>query len=447
VLISTLTSYRDPVFDLKRAIDQIIARTPYHFQIRKPMRRFSPALLAVSLLVVGFYLHQHRQTTREAALAGLETLRDFPWLVDPYRLEQADPRSDGLDTVKIDDYSRLLAHRGTKALIILHNDHVVHEWYAPLHGRHATHRTASLAKALVGSMALLLAMEDGLIKLDDPASLYIPAWRADPLRRMITVRDLANHSSGIENAEEDGVMSAEIDGWKGEYWSDPGRRFRLALEVAPVIFRPGSKTSYSAPGYAALGYALAASLRNSSVSDIRELLQARIMRPMGIPDNHWRISYGQRFQLDGVSLYLFDGGARYTARAAARVGQLIAHRGIWNGQEIISQAMVESLVQGDLGTQAVKPEWEPASAIGWWSNAQLTWPHLPKDTLVGAGDGHQAVIVVPSRELVVVRQGASLASAECGEDFWRVVDQCLLRPLSEIIDPPANHSAGKEHGA
>jgi CubicO group peptidase (beta-lactamase class C family) len=39
------------------------------------------------------------------------------------------------------------------------------------------------------------------MEMDDPACKYIPAWRDDPLKRRITIRHLATHSSGIEDAE------------------------------------------------------------------------------------------------------------------------------------------------------------------------------------------------------------------------------------------------------
>jgi CubicO group peptidase (beta-lactamase class C family) len=404
------------------------------------MGRLALGIFVLGSLAVAGYLLKPSPVGRDVARYTLDTLREFPWLIDSYGFEDATAESQGLDSGAVKGLSESLARRGTKALLILRNGRIVHEWYGRFHGAGVGHYTAGLARALVGSMALLLATDDGWIRLDDRASRYIPGWRHDPLRSAITIRDLANNSSGIEHGRESSEPGAHAGSWREEYWRDHAKRFDIALRVAPVTFRPGAQTSYSGPGYAALSYALTASLQSAPVSDLEELLRVRIMRPLGVPDHHWTISYGSRFHQDGLTLYLFEGGGRYTARAAARVGQLIVERGTWKGQKILSSELIDALVRGALGTQALRPKGEPLSAIGWWNNAQRTWPYLPDDTLIGLGAGYQLVFVVPSRRLVVVRQGASLGGPECHKGDWQAVNECLLRPMSEIIDPPANRS-------
>ena len=56
-----------------------------------------------------------------------------------------------------------------------------------------------------------------------------------------------------------------------------------------------SRTSYaySNPGMAALAYAVTASLNGAPQTDIRALLKARVLDPLGIPESKWSIGYGQ----------------------------------------------------------------------------------------------------------------------------------------------------------
>jgi CubicO group peptidase (beta-lactamase class C family) len=230
-----------------------------------------------------------------------------------------------------------------------------------------------------------------------------------------------------------GVVSHDAPGWKGDYWRNPEQRFEIALYVAPLEFSPGSEIAYSGPGYTALSYVLAASLRNAPISDLRELLRTRIMQPLSVPDNHWRISYGKRFKRDGLTLYLFEGGGRYTARAVARVGQLIVERGIWEGKTLLSTQLIDSLINGEFVSKVNRIEKGPVSELGWWSNTEGTWPNLPKDTLIGAGSGHEVLVVIPSEGLVIVRQGESIGGAQWGEAYWEALDHALLRPLGEIF--------------
>lgn len=401
------------------------------------MRAWRPGLIlgvigAAALALASYSVLSSRQG-RDAVRFSLDNLRAAPWLTDSYRFEHASPHR-GLDAARIAELSDRLAQRDTKSFLILRDGRIVHERYGSFHGRHVRYLTASLAKALVGSMALLLAIDSGWINLDEPAWHYIPAWRMDPWRSAITVRDLANHSSGIEHARPN-EPGAQPDAWQEEYWIHHEKRFDIALKIAPVAFPPGSATGYSGPAYAALSYALAAALRSAQVPDLEEMLRVRIMRPLGVPDSHWSIGYGRRFRRDGLTLYLFEGGGRYTARAAARLGQLIADRGTWEGRELLRKQLIDSLFSGSLGSPAPRPEWEPVSAVGWWSNAARTWPHLPDDTLVGAGSGHQILVIVPSQRLVVVRQGGSLGGPAWGKGFWQELDRQLLKPLADIIYP------------
>jgi CubicO group peptidase (beta-lactamase class C family) len=162
-------------------------------------------------------------------------------------------------------------------------------------------------------------MNDGLISPGDLASKYIPAWRSDPLKSKITIRQLATHTSGIADAEQDDIPHDRLPGWKGDFWKRAPDPFSIALHQAPVLFEPGTQYAYSNPGMAALSYAVTAALKGG---DIFTLLKRRVLDPLGVPDSNWSIGYGRAYDLDGLKLYANWGGATFTARAAARVGQL-----------------------------------------------------------------------------------------------------------------------------
>ena len=109
-------------------------------------------------------------------------------------------------------------------------------------------------------------MDDGRISPDDPARRYVPQWRDDPKRRDITIRHLATHTSGIEDAEADGLPHDRLTGWKGDFWKrlpPPHDPFTLARDAAPVLDTPGTRDRYSNPGMAMLGYCVTASLRGT----------------------------------------------------------------------------------------------------------------------------------------------------------------------------------------
>jgi len=148
------------------------------------------------------------------------------------------------------------------------------------------------------------------------ASKYIPAWPSDAEKNRITIRQLATHASGIEDAEQDNINHALLPGWKGAFWKRTPDPFSIAVHQAQVIFAPGSRYAYSNPGMADLAYAVTASLRNAPETDIHALLKARVMQPLGIPEPAWSIGYGTPYAVDGLELYATWGGGAFTPHAS-----------------------------------------------------------------------------------------------------------------------------------
>jgi len=356
------------------------------------------------------------------SLTTLCSAAEFQWVT-------ATPESQGMSSLKLAALRDDLAARKTTGLLVIRNDKIVCEWYAPGQSAASKHGTASMAKAIVGGVSLAVAMSDGRIALDDRAAKFIPQWRDDPRKSCIAIRDLGSHTSGIEDAEEGGLPHEKLSGWKGDFWKrlDPPRDpFTIARDVAPVLFDPGRKMQYSNPGIAMLTYAVTASLRNGPHKDIRTLLRERVMRPIGVPDEEWSIGYGQTFVVDGLPLVASWGGGSYTARAVARIGRLMLREGDWDGQQLISPGAVHQVTR-DVGTPG-------NCGIGWWSNNEGECAKLPRDAFWGSGAGHQIVLVVPSLNLIAVRNGELIAAAASEpSQYHEPVRRYLFEPLVDAI--------------
>jgi CubicO group peptidase (beta-lactamase class C family) len=212
------------------------------------------------------------------------------------------PEHLGMSRAALDAWKDRLTALKTNALLVIRHDKIVYEWYAEGHGPDRKQGTASMAKAIVGGTSLMVALQDHRLQVDDLASKYIPAWRSDPQKNRITIRHLATHTSGIEDAEQDNIDHASLPGWKGAFWKRSPDPFSIAVHDAPVIFAPGSRNAYSNPGMADLAYAVTASLRGAPETDIRALLKARLMEPLGIPEAAWSIGYGTPYAVDGLQL-------------------------------------------------------------------------------------------------------------------------------------------------
>jgi CubicO group peptidase (beta-lactamase class C family) len=346
-----------------------------------------------------------------------------------FQWQKASPEDQGMDGAKLEQMRMSLADHRTKGLLVIRNDKIVCEWYQRGHGADKQHYTASMAKAVVGGVSLAVAMSDGLIALDDPAAKFVPQWRSDPRKSKITIRHLGSHTSGVEDAEADDLPHEKLTGWKGDFWKrlDPPRDpFSISRDAAPVLFGPGQKMQYSNPGIAMLSYCVTAALRDAPHKDIRTLLRERVMRPISVADTDWSIGYGRTYTVDGLPLVGSWGGGGYTARAAARVGRLMLCEGNWEGRQLLSRKAVR-LVTRDASTPG-------NCGIGWWSNNDGLYPELPKDAFWGSGAGHQILLVVPSLNLIAVRNGGDLetVAAEPGR-YRNPVRRYLFGPLMEAI--------------
>jgi len=356
------------------------------------------------------------------------TFAEFKW-------EEAVPESEGMSSEKLEAMKNTLAEKGTKSFLVIRNDKIVYEWYAPGYGPQKRHYTASLAKAIVGGTSLMLALNDGLISVDDYACNYIPQWKNHPLKSKITIRHLATHSSGIENAEQNGIPHMEIPGWKGDFWRKDPDPFTIARDKAPVIFEPGSRYDYSNPGMAMLAYAVTASLKNAPQKDILTLLKERIMKPIGVSNEEWSIGYGRGYEVDGLTLYANWGGASFTARAVARIGRLMLYKGNWDGKQLVKPEWVNECIKyaGTPTPDRKTDDHSPGSGLCWWINFDGVWQKVPRDAFAGAGAGHQILLVVPSLNLIMVRMGDQMGDAKWGSSFWEYVESYLFEPLMEAI--------------
>jgi CubicO group peptidase (beta-lactamase class C family) len=353
---------------------------------------------------------------------GLTISQQGPVLLTPQTVAQAAPvsnndslKSGQFDPSKLEVMVDVLASRNTQALLIIRNDRIFTEWYAPGRAPDRPYPVASMAKGLVGAVSLLVAVNDGRLSLKDWAWRYIPTWRGDPQKSQIRIWHLATQTSGIEDARGP-------ENWKAAFWRRIPDPFSVALSESPMTFSPGTDRAQSNPSMAALAYAVTTSLRGTAQPDIRSLLQQRIMQPLSVPGAEWSIGFQQPSQLDGMKLYATWGGAGYSPRAIAKVGRLMLRKGNWDGQQLVASSWVTKLVApGDARFD---------SSLGWWTNVSGRWPSLPRDAFVAAGSGHQVLLVVPSLDLIVVRVGEKITDQA---DFWAGIEEFLFDPLSRAF--------------
>jgi CubicO group peptidase (beta-lactamase class C family) len=150
-------------------------------------------------------------------------------------------------------------------------------------------RFASLTKPIV-SVAALALVEDGVLKLDDPVTRYLPAF-APRLpggeTPVITVRHLMTHTSGltydfVEPPESDYHKTGISNGFDVPGVAMDDNLTRIA--AWPLNFAPGSAWNYSV-STDVLGAVLAAAAGES----LPALVRRKVTGPLGMKDTDFSI--------------------------------------------------------------------------------------------------------------------------------------------------------------
>lgn len=136
-------------------------------------------------------------------------------------------------------------------------------------------RLASLSKQFTAT-AIMLLVHDGKLGYDDTLTKVLPEFPA--YGRKITVRQLLNHTSGLQDYEE--VYEKETAGQSSENIAQLKDKDVLRIEEAQdsTLFVPGSKWQYSNAGYALL----AMIVERVSGKPFVVFLKERIFQPLGM---------------------------------------------------------------------------------------------------------------------------------------------------------------------
>ncbi|WP_421547899.1 serine hydrolase domain-containing protein [Pseudomonas sp. QD4] len=278
----------------------------------------------------------------------------------------------------------------TDALLVIRDGQLIYERYAGPTTANTPHLTWSISKSLLAVM-LGVAYGQGRFQLEDKAASFYPALQQHP---QISMADLLHWASGLD--------------WQEDYEYAP-----LNSSVVAMLYTRGHQdmaafaaghAAFSAPGQA---------FRYSSGDS--NLLSAALKNMLGAPayaDYPWTALFdplGIRqavWETDAAGTFVGSSYAYLRARDLARIGLLMQRDGRWGERQLLPKAWVEFCRTPFSGYQAHQDEAVPGAH--WWLNravqsAAPPWPDAPSDTFAALGHWGQALYIVPSENLVIVR--------------------------------------------
>jgi CubicO group peptidase (beta-lactamase class C family) len=286
---------------------------------------------------------------------------------------------------------------GGLALRVEQGGRMIYESYAPGFSASTPHKIYSGTKSFVAVTALI-AMQEGLLTLDEKASDTLTEWRGDR-RRAITLNQLLSHTSGL-NPDGDLIYPY---------------RDQLAASVGVhLIAAPGAQFHYGAVGYQAFGEILRRKLRPRDES-VEDYIKDKVFDPLDIDIADWKH--------DDAGNPLIHSGISLSAEEWAKFGVFINRVRTGRRKQLITSQSLAMLFVGH--------EANPAYGMGFWINRPPPEPRLqsikllqlaidgdqlypggPKDLVAAIGSEKQRLYMIPSLDLVVVRFGREAAFSD-----------------------------------
>ena len=304
----------------------------------------------------------------------------------------------------------------TRALLVIKGGKIIYENYGKGYDKDSKLISWSMGKSILSAL-VGIEIAQNKMKLDD--AINDPHYKDGDTRRKITYKQALNMTDGLD--------------WREENYSDP-----INNDAAIMLFGAGKedvvkyvtsrKQKHDAGTY--WNY-------SSGTSNMVAAGASRALGPRDIKDPTGRARfrnfiYTELFQKLGMkdTAAEFDAAGNLyassffyaTARDYAKFGLLFLRDGVWDGKRILPQGYV------DFVRTPVEAQNAANYGAHWWLNFKDRKPLLknsPEDAFMARGHQGQLVVVIPSKDMVVVRLGLSP-----DENSWQAIGEYMDKVIA-----------------
>lgn len=275
----------------------------------------------------------------------------------------------------------------TSAVLVANPDALLSEVYIEGYGPHTSQRTWSVAKSIAATI-IGAAVHDGFLDVKKPA--MIDEWQSpiDP-RKRITLENLLQMASGLDSNKAGNRTDRLYAG--GGRVSDSATE--NALETAP-----GTRWKYANNDTLLAVRALKNAFPNTSTYNKYPFMA--LLNKLGMNDTF--------LETDWEGNFILSSQVWTTSRDLARLGVLYLQDGIWNGERLLPEGW-GGYVSAATGPQP--PKGYPGYGAQFWLYNER-FPDIPNDTYAARGNRGQFLVIVPSRNVVMVRRGYDPAGGD-----------------------------------
>ena len=311
----------------------------------------------------------------------------------------------------------------TDGLAVIRKGHIVGEAYFGYFKNNSKHVSHSMAKSFTSSL-VGIAIDKELIKgIDEAICQYYDEWDCndeDDLRSRITLRHAMTLTTGLEWKEDwskwdpktNDALKMVASGHFVEYMAkrdglyEPGEQFVYSTGDPMLL----SKVIQEATGRTAFEYAM-----------------QNLFGPLNISEVQWDRD------VDGYTATAW--GLYITVRDYAKFGYLFFNKGRWEDKQIVSEKWIEKSTKTDSSVKM----W---AAYGYlwhvnlpyrlkWNKSSVPLDSIPRDGYMAEGVMGQSIVIIPSKDLVIVRVANETAGHMDLVKFLTMILEAIIPPAEK----------------
>ncbi|MCA9836480.1 MAG: serine hydrolase [Trueperaceae bacterium] len=307
-------------------------------------------------------------------------------------LERSTPEAQGISSEALLAFLAGAEAKGLElhSLMLLRHGKVLAEgWWSP-YGPDKIHLLYSLSKSFTSS-AIGLAVDEGLLKLDDKVISFFPdklPEKLNPHLEAMTVHHLLSMGTGHRTDTTDYILSQTPN--------DPVKGF---LSLLPEE-APGSIFCYNSGAT----FMLSAILQKLTGEKLVDYLEPRLFKPLGINKKYWLETPNGITQ--GFS------GLHVVTESIAKFGQLYLQDGIWEGKRLLPKGWVKLASQKHIENKGTSEniDWQQGYGYQFW--------RCQHDTYRGDGAFGQYCVIMPKHDAVLAITSAVINMQDVLDLAW-----------------------------
>ncbi len=305
-----------------------------------------------------------------------------------------------------------------EGILVAQHDETIIEEYFDRFDRDSLHQIRSSLKPITSLLAGI-AVDQNLFSVNDPVGRFLTEWKDDP-RGDIKIKDFLEMRSGLAcegffgRGPDCEAEMAKTDNWLEYYLSVPAKH------------APGTKWEYSSLEPDILGVVIA----RASNMKLEDFAKKYLFEPLEIKEYRWHHTPEGRAYAAG-SFYM-------KPKDLLKVAQLVHHKGVWKGTQIVSKEWIEEATNCEIlidmsfvDVAGVEQAEHHMARYGYyWYREVIDYKDFKTEVLFSFGNAGQAMMILEDYNATITFNGGA-------EGSWKhlLCFEVLLKYILPILQP------------